>query len=86
MLELKVKSDFGNSSQITLMSYKKHILTHQIIHVRFFALKNYIFNFNKQKELNWVSFNELEELPKPNVIRNFIEEFSEAHEGLTNLR
>jgi len=86
MLKLKVKSDFGNSSELALISYKKHILTHQIIHVRFFALKNYIFNFNKQKELNWVSFNKLDDLPKPNVIRNFIDEYSEVHEGLTNLR
>ncbi|RYD74802.1 MAG: A/G-specific adenine glycosylase, partial [Sphingobacteriales bacterium] len=37
----------------------------------FFALKNYIFNFSKQKELNWVSFNTLDELPQPNIIRNF---------------
>ncbi|KQR69663.1 A/G-specific adenine glycosylase [Pedobacter sp. Leaf176] len=75
MLELKVKSAFGEESEITLISYKKHILTHQIIHVRFFALKNYIFNFNKQKELNWVSLNVLDDLPQPNVIRNFIEEY-----------
>ncbi|MCZ4223778.1 A/G-specific adenine glycosylase [Pedobacter rhodius] len=73
-LEFTVKSNFGGETEITFISYKKHVLTHQIIHVRFFALKNYIFNFNKQKELNWVSFNTLDELPQPNVIRNFIEE------------
>jgi len=72
-----VKETFGNNANINLLSSKKHILTHQIIHVQFFALNNYIFNFSKQKELIWVSFNTLDELPKPNVIRNFIEEFSD---------
>ena len=69
-----VKSEFGEDTEFTFKSYKKHILTHQIIHVQFFALKNYIFNFSKQKELNWVSLNKLDDLPQPNVIRNFIEE------------
>jgi A/G-specific adenine glycosylase len=69
-----IKKEFGNEVIVTIKSYKKHILTHQIIHVHFFALKNYIFNFSKQKELNWVSLNKLDELPQPNVIRNFIEE------------
>ncbi|RYD69486.1 MAG: A/G-specific adenine glycosylase, partial [Sphingobacteriales bacterium] len=56
-LALAIENDFGNETNFTQLSYKKHVLTHQIIHVRFFALKNYIFNFSKQKELNWVSFN-----------------------------
>ncbi|WP_231491079.1 A/G-specific adenine glycosylase [Pedobacter sp. Leaf170] len=73
-----LKEEYGETAAVKLVSYKKHVLTHQIIHVQFFALKNYIFNFNKQKELNWVSFNSLDELPKPNVIRTFIEEFSES--------
>lgn len=72
-----VKEKFGSDVNFNLLSYKKHILTHQIIHVQFFALNNYIFNFSKQKELIWVSLNTLDELPKPNVIRNFIEEFSD---------
>ncbi|WP_421945366.1 A/G-specific adenine glycosylase [Pedobacter sp.] len=72
-----VKETFGITATFNLLSYKKHILTHQIIHVQFFALNNYIFNFSKQKGLIWVSFNTLDELPKPNVIRNFIEEFSD---------
>ncbi|WP_316737933.1 A/G-specific adenine glycosylase [Pedobacter aquatilis] len=73
-----VNETFGKDASIFFLSYKKHVLTHQIIHVQFFALNNYIFNFSKQKELNWVSFNTLDELPKPNVIRNFVEEFSES--------
>ncbi|GGI22929.1 A/G-specific adenine glycosylase [Pedobacter mendelii] len=69
-----VKNIFGNNAEITFVSYKKHLLTHQIINVQFFSLKNYIFNSSKHEELNWVSLNTLDELPKPNVIRNFIEE------------
>ncbi|MDN3587700.1 A/G-specific adenine glycosylase [Pedobacter aquatilis] len=73
-----VKETFGKAATLDFLSYQKHVLTHQIIHVQFFALNNYIFNFSKQKELNWVSFNTLDELPKPNVIRNFIHEFSDS--------
>ncbi|MFC4212073.1 A/G-specific adenine glycosylase [Pedobacter lithocola] len=69
-----IKNQFGDNAEITFISYKKHLLTHQIIHVQFFGLKNYIFNFSKQKELNWVLLNTLDELPQPNVIRNFIDE------------
>lgn len=71
----QVRESFGNDAEITLVSAKKHILTHQIIHIQFFALKNYIFNFNKQKELNWVSLNKLDELPQPKVIHDFIQEY-----------
>ncbi|MFC3561723.1 A/G-specific adenine glycosylase [Pedobacter jamesrossensis] len=70
----QIKLMFGVDVNFNLISYKKHVLTHQIIHVQFFGLKNYIFNFSKQKELNWVSLNVLDELPQPNVIKNFIEE------------
>jgi len=71
----QVKSVFGNHAEFSLISAKKHVLTHQIIHVQFFALKNYIFNFNKQKELNWVSLNKLDELPQPKVIHDFVQEY-----------
>jgi len=70
-----VRNTFGNSADFMLISTKKHVLTHQIIHVQFFALKNYIFNFNKQKKLNWVSLNKLDELPQPKVIHDFVQEY-----------
>jgi len=69
-----VKTVFGEKASFTHLLSKKHILTHQIIHLRFFALKNYIFNFSKQKELNWVSLGKLDELPQPKVIHDFITE------------
>lgn len=71
----QVKITYGNDAHFELISTKKHILTHQIIHVRFFALKNYIFNFSKQKELNWVSLDKLDELPQPKVIHDFVQDY-----------
>lgn len=71
----QVKSAFGNKADFTFIKAKKHILTHQIIHIQFFALKNYIFNFSKQKELNWVSLTKLDELPQPKVIHDFVLEY-----------
>ncbi|WP_426327145.1 A/G-specific adenine glycosylase [Pedobacter sp. R-06] len=71
----RIKSVFGSKADFTFVRAKKHILTHQIIHVQFFALKNYIFNFNKQKELNWVSLSKLDELPQPKVIHDFVLEY-----------
>ncbi|TCD12772.1 A/G-specific adenine glycosylase [Pedobacter frigidisoli] len=76
---LEVKETFGNDASFILQSAKRHILTHQIIHLQFFALKNYIFNFNKQKELNWVSLVKLDELPQPKVIHDFVQEYFYKH-------
>ncbi|NMN38419.1 A/G-specific adenine glycosylase [Pedobacter sp. SG918] len=71
----QVKSVFGNKADFAFIKTQKHILTHQIIHIQFFALKNYIFNFSKQKELNWVSLTKLDELPQPKVIHDFVLEY-----------
>ncbi|MCZ4243473.1 A/G-specific adenine glycosylase [Pedobacter punctiformis] len=73
----KIHEWFGEEVSYELKSSKKHILTHQIIQVQFFELKNYIFNFSKQKELNWVSLNKLDELPQPKVIHDFLVEHQE---------
>ncbi|MFW0718104.1 A/G-specific adenine glycosylase [Pedobacter sp. N23S346] len=67
----KVAATFGANAEFTPLMNKRHILTHQIIHIHFFMLKNYIFNFGKQKELNWVSLSRLNELPQPKVIHDF---------------
>jgi A/G-specific adenine glycosylase len=75
----QIKIAFGNAADFELISSKKHLLTHQIIHLQFFALKNYIFNFSKQKELNWVSLTKLDELPQPKVIHDFIQEYFYKH-------
>ncbi|SES30262.1 A/G-specific adenine glycosylase [Pedobacter rhizosphaerae] len=71
----RAQEEFGSTAIFTHITSKKHILTHQIIHLQFFALKNYIFNFNKRKELNWVSLDTLDELPQPKVIHDFIQEY-----------
>ncbi|WP_316846588.1 A/G-specific adenine glycosylase [Pedobacter psychrodurus] len=71
----QIKGAFGEDVDFEFVSSKKHLLTHQIIHLQFFILKNYIFNFSKQKELNWVSLNKVDELPQPKVIHDFIQEY-----------
>ena len=78
-----VAENFGVAARFTPLMSKRHILTHQIIHINFFLLKNYIFNFDKQKELNWVSLERLNELPQPKVIHDFITEYLLKRNGLT---
>ena len=79
----KVAETFGINAEFTQLMSKRHILTHQIIHINFFLLKNYIFNFDKQKELNWVSLHRLNDLPQPKVIHDFITEYLLKRNGLT---
>ncbi|PST84894.1 A/G-specific adenine glycosylase [Pedobacter yulinensis] len=70
-----IKNRFGNEAKLTLLSYKKHLLTHQIIHAHFFALENYMVNFKEEAELKWVSKDELEHLPLPKIISGFKDDF-----------
>jgi len=71
-----VKNNFGPNSTITLLDHKKHLLTHQTIYVQFFALDNYIINFNQNAEIKWVTFDEFDQLPQPKVITNFMSSYS----------
>jgi len=68
----QVKQYFGEFCKITSLIRRKHLLTHQTIYVHFFALDNYIINFNQNAEIKWVSAAEFEELPLPKVISDFI--------------
>jgi A/G-specific adenine glycosylase len=67
-----VQKQFGNTVVITPLTKMKHLLTHQIIYVQFFALDNYIINFNSNADCKWVSRVELDTLPQPKVISNFL--------------
>jgi A/G-specific adenine glycosylase len=69
---LRVQEMFGEHSNLTPIIEKRHVLTHQIIYVQFFALNNNITNFNTNTMLKWVSRQELIDLPKPNVINDFV--------------
>jgi A/G-specific adenine glycosylase len=69
----QVANCFGESAHISLISAKKHLLTHQIIYVQFFALDNYIINFNLQPDIKSVTIAEFKALPHPKVIGDFIE-------------
>ncbi len=68
-----VKDIFGNEVKITSLMQKKHILTHQIIYVHFFALDNYIINFNLHTNIKSVTLGEFASLPHPKVISDFFE-------------
>jgi A/G-specific adenine glycosylase len=68
----KVKNLFGEDVKITPLLEKKHLLTHQIIYVQFFALDNYIINFNLHTEIKTVLLEDFEDLPHPKVISDFI--------------
>jgi len=67
-----VKALFGEAVTITSLIEKRHLLTHQIIYVQFFALDNYIINFNLHTEIKSVSLGDFEGLPHPKVISDFI--------------
>lgn len=70
-----VKDMFGNDVVIKPLSTKKHLLTHQIIYVQFFALDNYIVNFNQHTEIKSVTIEEFKALPHPKVISDFIDTY-----------
>jgi len=70
--ETAIKNTFGDHCKITLLHQKKHLLTHQTIYVQFFALDNYIINFNQNADIKWVSLREFEQLPQPKVITDFM--------------
>lgn len=68
----EVRQKFGDHVSILSLMEMKHLLTHQIIYVQFFALDNYIINFNITAEVNWVSWADLDELPQPKILTKFI--------------
>lgn len=63
---------FGFSPVLRPVINKKHVLTHQIIYVQFFALDNNIPNFNSTTSFKWLSRAAAMEVPKPNVINDFV--------------
>ena len=70
-----VKSIFGEEVQVSKIVEKKHLLTHQIIYVQFFALENYMINFNQRTEIKSVLLEDFKELPLPKVISDFINSY-----------
>jgi A/G-specific adenine glycosylase len=67
-----VVDEFGKAVSLRPLAKMKHLLTHQIIYVQFFALDNYICNFNMHTGCKWVSWEQFEALPQPKVISNFL--------------
>ncbi|TCD03289.1 A/G-specific adenine glycosylase [Pedobacter psychroterrae] len=68
-----VRMVFGPDCTIKPLIHKKHLLTHQTIYVQFFALDNYIINFNQNAEIKWVTLALFDELPQPKVIADFMD-------------
>lgn len=69
----QVEEMFGKGSLIKPLEAKKHVLTHQIIYVQFFAIDNYIVNFNQHAEIKSVKIEAFKQLPHPKIIGDFIE-------------
>lgn len=68
----EVKQNFGPDVTVLPLMEIKHLLTHQIIYVQFFALDNYIVNFNTNAEAKWVSWADFDQLPQPKILTKFI--------------
>ncbi|MDQ7948037.1 MAG: A/G-specific adenine glycosylase [Pedobacter sp.] len=66
-----IQKMFGSQAKIQSIAQKKHLLTHQIIYVHFFALENYMINFKLYPALKSVSLAEFHQLPHPKVIEEF---------------
>ncbi|WP_432710209.1 A/G-specific adenine glycosylase [Pedobacter sp.] len=71
-LTSEIRKLCGDQVVIKPLVAKKHVLTHQIIYVQFFVLANYIINFKQDAGVKWVGKMELDNLPQPIVITNFI--------------
>ncbi|WP_354329774.1 A/G-specific adenine glycosylase [Pedobacter sp. CG_S7] len=71
-LFIEIRKLYGEGVGIIPVIAKKHILTHQIIYVRFFVLANYMINFKQDAAETWVDKTALNNLPQPKVISNFI--------------
>ena len=69
----RVAEIFGKGAHIRHLESKKHLLTHQIIYVNFFAIDNYIINFNQCTEVKSVKIKAFKQLPHPKIIGDFIE-------------
>jgi A/G-specific adenine glycosylase len=70
-----VKQNFGEKVVVHPLMEMKHLLTHQIIYVQFFALSNYIINFNINAEAKWVSWADFDQLPQPKILTKFINNY-----------
>jgi A/G-specific adenine glycosylase len=67
-----IKEMFGEEVKTSFILEKRHLLTHQIIYVQFFALDNYIINFNLKTDIKSVLLEDFEDLPHPKVISDFV--------------
>jgi len=69
----KVHELFGKGVELKVLDGLKHVLTHQTIYVQFFAIDNYIVNFNEHADIKSVKIDRFKQLPHPKIIGDFIE-------------
>jgi len=69
----QIEQMFGSQLTLRVLEHRKHILTHQIIYVQFFAIDNYIVNFNQHTDIKSVKIEAFKQLPHPKIIGDFIE-------------
>ena len=74
-----VKLKFGNEVKLEPIYQKKHLLTHQIIYVQFFALHHFMFNFNLDTEIQSVLITDFKQLPHPKIISEVVESYTNAN-------
>lgn len=70
---LEIEKLFGKGLELRVLESRKHVLTHQIIYVQFFAIDNYIVNFNQHTDIKSVKIEAFKQLPHPKIIGDFIE-------------
>lgn len=57
---------------IELIHSERHILTHQILEIQFFSVKNLNTTFIQNAEWRWVDIEQLDQVPVPIVIHKFL--------------
>lgn len=57
---------------IKLIDSERHILTHQILEIQFFSVKNLNTTFIQNSDWKWVNIDQLDEIPVPIVIHKFL--------------
>jgi hypothetical protein len=64
-----------NLGEMEIAGDYKHVLSHQVIHARFFISRMHKINTDRiSPGIHFYSFEEIVALPKPTLINNFLEE------------
>ena len=70
-----VNKTFGDEPVLTKLVEMKHILTHQLIKAQFFRVDDFLLESLTTTNCKWVTIENLDHLPQPKLIHNFVEKF-----------